>query len=205
MTAVCGKVDEIGGAVAIRLGQRFVGNHHSIIPRLTGASAVFGRLLARTGGPMTPSSIAVRLGEDVKDAMRARDERRLSAIRMLRAAIRNLEISRSDRKDPKYGQPVTEADIVAIVQKEITQKRETIHFATVGNRTELLEKERAELATMEQYLPAMLSREEIRAAVDVIVAEVGRDFKKVMPLAAQALRGTADGKLVNEVVREATA
>ena len=68
----------------------------------------------------------------------------------------------------------------------------------------MLEKERAELATMEQYLPAMLSREEIRAAVDGIVAEVGRDFKKVMPLAAQALRGTADGKLVNEVVREAT-
>ena len=68
----------------------------------------------------------------------------------------------------------------------------------------MLEKERAELATMEQYLPALLSREEIRAAVDVIVAEVGRDFKKVMPLAAQALRGTADGKLVNEVVREAT-
>jgi uncharacterized protein YqeY len=154
---------------------------------------------------MTPPSIVVRLGEEMKDAMRARDERRLSAIRMLRSAIRNLEISRSDRKDPKYGQPVTEADIVAVVQKEITQKRETIHFATVGKRVELLEKEQAELATMEQYLPAMLSREEVRSAIDVIVTEVGRDFKKVMPLAAQALRGKADGKLVNEVVREATA
>ena len=50
----------------------------------------------------------------------------------------------------------------------------------------------------------MLTRDEIRAAVDAIIAESGRDFKKVMPLAAQALRGQAEGKLVNEVVREAT-
>ena len=99
---------------------------------------------------MTALTIAQRLSEDVKDAMRARDERRLSAIRMLRAAIKNLEISRSDRKDAKYGQEVTEADVVAVVQKEITQKRETIHFAEIGNRSELLEKERAELAIMER-------------------------------------------------------
>ena len=153
---------------------------------------------------MTAQTIAQRLSEDVKDAMRARDERRLSAIRMLRAAIKNLEISRSDRKDAKYGQEVTEADVVAVVQKEITQKRETIHFAEIGNRAELLEKERAELAIMEIYLPKMLTRDEIRAAVDAIITESGRDFKKVMPLAAQALRGQAEGKLVNEVVREAT-
>jgi uncharacterized protein YqeY len=154
---------------------------------------------------MTASSIAERLGEDIKDAMRARDERRLSAIRMLRAAIKNLEISRSDRKDPKYGQEVTEADVVAVIQKEITQKRETIHFAEVGNRTELLEKERAELAIMEQYLPRMFTRDEIRIEIEGIIAEAGRDFKTVMPLAAQALRGKANGKLVNEVVREMTA
>jgi uncharacterized protein YqeY len=154
---------------------------------------------------MTASSIAERLGEDIKDAMRARDERRLSAIRMLRAAIKNLEISRSDRKDPKYGQEVTEADVVAVIQKEITQKRETIHFAEVGNRTELLEKERAELAIMEQYLPRMFTRDEIRIEIEGIIAEAGRDFKTVMPIAAQALRGKANGKLVNEVVREMTA
>lgn len=153
---------------------------------------------------MTGPTIAERLGEDVKDAMRARDVRRLSAIRMLRAAIKNLEISRSDRKDPKYGQAVTEADVVAVIQKEITQKRETIHFAEVGNRTELLEKERAELTFMEHYLPKMLTRAEIRSAIDVIIAEAGREFKTVMPIAAQSLRGRADGKLVNEIVREAT-
>jgi uncharacterized protein YqeY len=149
-------------------------------------------------------TIAERLNEDVKVAMRARDERRVSAIRMLRAAIKHLEISRTDRKDAKYGLPVTEADVIAVIQKEIAQKRETIHFAELGNRTQLLEKERAELATMETYLPTLLSRDGIRAAVDAIIAESGRDFKLVMPLAAQALRGQADGKLVNEVVREAT-
>lgn len=154
---------------------------------------------------MTDTPIASRLAEDLKDAMRARDERRLSAIRLLRAAIRNVEIARTDRKDPNHGQPVTEADVVAIVQKEITQKRETIHFAEIGQRAELLEKERAELAVMEAYLPRMLGREAIRDAVEAVIAEVGRDFKRVMPLAAKALRGKADGKLVNEVVREATA
>ena len=98
-------------------------------------------------------TISDRLNNDAKDAMRARDERRLSAIRMLRAAIKNLEISRTDRKDPKFGQPVTEADVIAVVQKEITQKRETIHYAEVGNRLELLEKERAAVSYTHLTLP----------------------------------------------------
>ena len=153
---------------------------------------------------MSDLTIAQRLAEDVKSAMRARDERRVAAIRMLRALIGNLAIARTDRKDPKHGEPVTEADVVILIQKEIAQKLETIHYAEVGNRTELLVKERAELAVMQEYLPRMLTREEIRDAVDVIVADVGREFKQVMPRAAQALRGRADGKLVNEVVREAT-
>jgi uncharacterized protein YqeY len=146
-----------------------------------------------------------QLDADLKDALRARQERRLSAIRLLRAAITNLEISRTDRKNPQYGQPVTEADLQGVVQKDANQRREALDYARKANRTDLIEKEQAELEVVESYLPKQLSREEIRAEVDAIVAEQGRDFRKVMPLAAQRLRGRADGRQVNEVVREATA
>ncbi len=148
--------------------------------------------------------IKERLQEDLKAAMRARDERRLSAIRMLRAAITNYEIARTDRKHPQYGKPVTEEDLLGVVQKEISQRREALQFAEQAHRSDLAEKERAELAVLESYLPKQLSRDEIRAEVEALIAEHGREFRKVMPIAAQKLRGRAEGRLVNEVVRELT-
>jgi uncharacterized protein len=149
--------------------------------------------------------IKEQLAADMKDAMRARDERRLSAIRMLRAAIGNLEISRSDRKNPLFGQPVTEIDLVGVVQKDLNQRREALQFAERANRPDLIEKERSELVIVESYLPRQLSREEIKTALEPIIAAQGRDFRKVMPVAAQQLKGKADGRLINEVVRELTA
>ena len=149
--------------------------------------------------------IKEQLAADMKDAMRARDERRLSAIRMLRAAIGNLEIARNDRKNPQFGQPVNEVDLVGVVQKDVNQRREALQFAQQANRPDLIEKERTELTVVESYLPRQLSREEIKSALEPIVAAQGRDFRKVMPLAAQQLKGKADGRLVNEVVRELTA
>jgi uncharacterized protein len=145
-----------------------------------------------------------QLSDDLTTAMRARDERRVSAIRMLRAAIGNLEIARTDRKNPQYGQPVTETDLVATVQKEANQRREALQFAEQAGRDDLAQKERAELAVVESYLPRQLTRDEIRAEVEQLVAEHGREFRTVMPLAAQRLRGRADGRHVNEVVRELT-
>jgi uncharacterized protein YqeY len=145
-----------------------------------------------------------RLEADLREAMRARQERRVSAIRLLRAAVINLEISRTDRKNPQFGQPVTETDLVGVVQKDLNQRREALDFARKANRADLVEKEQAELAVVESYLPRQLSREEIRAEVEGLIAEQGRDFRAVMPLAAQRLRGRAEGRLVNEVVRELT-
>jgi uncharacterized protein YqeY len=124
---------------------------------------------------------------------------------MLRAAIANYEIARTDRKNPQFGQPVTEDDLVGVLRKELSQRREALQFAEQAGRTDLIEKERAELAALEPYLPAQLSRDAIRAEVAQLVAEHGRDFRTVMPRAAQRLRGRADGRLVNEVVRELTA
>lgn len=145
-----------------------------------------------------------QLEADLKVAMRARDQRRLSAIRMLRAAITNFEIARTDRKNPQFGQPITEEDLVGVLRKELNQRREALQFAQQANRPELVEKEQTELAALEQYMPRQLSREEIRAEVEPLVAEHGRDFRKVMPLAAGKLRGRAEGRLVNEVVKELT-
>jgi uncharacterized protein YqeY len=146
-----------------------------------------------------------QLSDDLVVAMKARDERRVSAIRMLRAAIGNLEIARTDRKNPQYGQDVTETDLLALVQKEANQRREALQFAQQAGRTELMEKEQAELAVVEGYLPRLLSRDEIVAEVEPLVTAHGRDFRAVMPIAARQLRGRADGRLVNEVVRELTA
>jgi uncharacterized protein YqeY len=145
-----------------------------------------------------------QLESDMRAALRARDQRRLSAIRMLRAAIANFQIARTDRKHPQFGQPVTEEDLVGVLRKELNQRREALQFARQANRPDLIEKERAELAALEPYLPQQLTRDEIRAEVTPLVDELGRDFRKVMPLAAQRLRGRADGRLVNEVVRELT-
>ena len=146
-----------------------------------------------------------QLMADLKEAMKARDERRVSAIRMLRAAIGNYEIARTDRKNPQYGKPVTEEDLTGVLQRELNQRREALQFAQQADRPDLVEKERTEIAILERYLPRQLTRDEIRAEVEQLVAEHGREFKKVMPLAAQAMRGRADGRVVNEVVRELTA
>ncbi len=147
-----------------------------------------------------------QLNEDLKDAMRSKDEIRVSAIRMLKAAISNLEIARTDPKNPQHGQAVTEGDLLRLVETQIKQRRESIELYQKGNRPELAQKEEAEIRTLEKYLPQQLSREEIRAEVEKVMAELGtREFPRVMRESANRLRGCADGKLVNEVVRELTA
>ena len=150
-------------------------------------------------------AIKERLEADLRDAMRARDQRRTSVVRLLRAAVTNFEIARTDRKNPQFGQPITEEDYVSVVRKDLNQRREALEFAKKAGRQDLIEKEQAELEIVEQYVPRQLSQDEIRAEVEPLIAEHGREFKKVMPLAAQRLRGRADGRLVNEVVRALTA
>src|SRR5919197_1754060 len=76
-----------------------------------------------------------QLEADMRAALRARDQRRISAIRMLRAAIANYEIARTDRKNPQYGRPVTEDDLVGVLRKELSQRREALQFAEQAGRT----------------------------------------------------------------------
>lgn len=147
-----------------------------------------------------------QLDLDLREAMRARDEDRLRAIRLLKAAISNLEIARTDPKNPQHGQPVTEGDLARVVESQIKQRRESAELYRKGSRPELAEKEEAEIRALDKYRPQQMTREEVRAEVEKVVADLGtREFPKVMRESAQRLRGRADGKLVNEVVKEVTA
>jgi uncharacterized protein YqeY len=146
-----------------------------------------------------------QLDEDLKTAMRSRDEIRVGAIRMLKAAISNLEIARTDSKNPDYGKSVTEGDLLRAVENQIKQRREAIELYEKGNRPELAARELAEIRALEGYMPRQLTRDEIRSEVETVMAELGtREFPRVMREAASRLKGRADGKLVNEVVRELT-
>ncbi len=146
-----------------------------------------------------------QLTADMAYAMRTRDADRLRALRLLRASIQNLEVARTDPKHPQHGQPVTEEDLLGVVQKEIKQRQDSVAQFRRGNREDLVAKEQGEIAVLSAYLPAQMSRDEIAAHVRGLIAEMGRDFKSVMPRAARDLKGRADGRLVNDVVRELTA
>jgi uncharacterized protein YqeY len=146
-----------------------------------------------------------QLSEDLKTAMKAKDENRVNAIRMLKAAITNFEIARTDPKNKDSDKPITEADLLGIVEKQIKQRRESIELFEKGNRPELAAKEAAEIAALEKYLPKQLSRDEIKVEVEGIIAALGtKEFGKVMREAATKLKGRADGKVINEIVKELT-
>jgi uncharacterized protein YqeY len=136
--------------------------------------------------------------------MRTKDADRLRALRLLRASIQNLEVARTDAKHPQHRQPLTEEDLFGLIQKEIKQRQDSVEQFNKGNRADLVAIEEGEIEVLRAYLPAQMSREEIAAHVRGLVAEVGGDFKAVMPRAARDLKGRADGRLVNEVVRELT-
>ena len=131
--------------------------------------------------------------------MRAKDARRRSTIRMLEAAIKNAEIE-------KRGAELADADILAILQRQVKQRRESIEQYVSGKREDLAEIERVEIGIIEQYLPRQLGRDEVEARARAVIEQVGAsgpgDRGKVMGMLMKELRGEADGSLVNAVVGE---
>src|SRR5437867_2742428 len=101
-----------------------------------------------------------QLDDDLRQAMRSKDQPRLRAIRMLKAAIANLEFTRTDPKSSQFNQPVTEGDLLRVVENQIKQRREAIELYQRGRRPELAEDEAAEIRVLEPYLPKQLAREE---------------------------------------------
>ena len=138
-----------------------------------------------------------RLEQDLKDALRAKDKVKLSAVRMLRAGILEQE---------KSGEgPATPDQITAIVQRQAKQRRESIKQFEENGREDLAQRERDELFYIEQYLPAQLSDEEIVRRVQEIVQRTGattmKDMGRVMGEAMSDLRGQADGNRVRQAVQ----
>lgn len=144
-----------------------------------------------------------QLTEDLKQAMRQQDETRKRTIRSVIAAIKQAETELDSK-----GQRVSlgENDILVLVAKQAKQRQESIAEYRKGGREDLAAEEEAELAILQAYLPQQLGPKEIEAEARQVIAEVGAtspaDLGKVMgPLMAR-LRGRADGKLVNKIVRE---
>lgn len=139
-----------------------------------------------------------QLTTDMKEAMKARQAERLGTIRQLRSAIKNKEI--------ELGRELADKDVIAVISTQVKQRREAAQMYRDNSRPELAEKEEAELAVLQGYLPAQLSETELRDLIRAIIAEVGaesaRDMGKVMPLVMAKTKGAADGKQVNLLVRE---
>jgi len=145
-----------------------------------------------------PSALQQKLTDDLKQAMRGGDTVKRSVIRLTMAAIKNAEIARQTT--------LKDGDILGIIAKEVRQRKESIEAFKQGDRPDLAAKEEAEMAILEQYLPAQMSRDEIVAEARQVIDEVGAgglsDKGKVMPKLIAKLKGKADGREINEVVTE---
>jgi|SwirhisoilCB3_FD_contig_71_1114235_length_1617_multi_2_in_0_out_0_3 uncharacterized protein YqeY len=154
-------------------------------------------------------SLAEQLNQDLLASMKARDEVRTGALRLLKTDLRNLEVARTDRgKDsspnPDFGKPIADEDVYRLIRKRLQMFQESADMFHKAGRAESARREEAEAAILSAYLPRQLSREEIAAHVQGLVAQRGKNFNQVIKQAMADLRDKADGKLINQVVREMT-
>lgn len=140
-----------------------------------------------------------KINEDMKAAMKAGEKIRLETIRAIRAGI--LEFEKSGT-----GKEMTPDDEIKLLTTAAKKRREAMDIYAQNNRPELAEKEQAELAVITEYLPKQLSKEEIEARVKEVIGEAGaagpQDTNKVIPVLMKEMKGKADGKLVQEIVKE---
>ncbi|MBA4421724.1 MAG: glutamyl-tRNA amidotransferase [Syntrophus sp. (in: bacteria)] len=138
-----------------------------------------------------------KIAEEMVLAAKAKDKIRLSALRMLKSGLHNREI---DLK-----RELGETEFLQLLSSMVKQRKDSIEQFAKGGRTDLVEKEEAELTVIEEFLPAQLSEAELDAAIAEAVSEVGavgvRDMGKVMKVLIPKLTGRADGKAVGEKVK----
>jgi len=143
-------------------------------------------------------TLTEKVNADIATAMKAKDAARLSALRMMKAAIMNKEVEK--------GRALDDAEVVQVVTSLVKQRRDSIEQFSKAGRTDLVDKETGEIAVLEAYLPPAATPEEIDAAIAAAIAETGaasaKDIGKVMKAVMPKLAGkTADGRTVNEAVR----
>ena len=144
-------------------------------------------------------NLTEKINEDLKNAMKSGDKLRLEVIRSIRALILEFEKSGS-------GKQLNPEEELRMLTTAAKKRKESIEQFRKGNRDDLADKEEAELKIIEEYLPKQLSEDEILEEIKKIAQEVGakskEDFPKLMPAAAKALKGRAEGKVVKEIVEK---
>ena len=142
-------------------------------------------------------SLKEQLTADMKEAMKNKEKERLAVIRMVRGAIRQQEID--GQKE------LGEEDVIAVISKEVKMRRDSIEEFQKGGREDLVEKTQAEIDMLLPYLPAQLSEDEVRELVKAAVEQTGaatpKDMGKVMGVLMPKVKGRADGKMVNTIVK----
>lgn len=140
-----------------------------------------------------------KIDNDIKIALKSGAKDKLSALRLLSAALKNKQIDKR--------RPLTEEEVVETVRSLIKQRKDSIEQFAKGGRQDLVDKETAEITVLEVYLPRQLSREELEAMVRDAVSQTGaqgaKDMGKVMKALIPMVGGRADGKLVSELVKQA--
>ncbi|MHB8895218.1 MAG: GatB/YqeY domain-containing protein [Candidatus Geothermincolia bacterium] len=143
-------------------------------------------------------SLKETLAGDSRKALKSGDKLRLSTVRMLLSEIKNAEIAKRDE--------LTEEEALQIAAREARKRKEAIEEFAKGGRQDLVDKETYELSVLQEYLPAQMSDEEVERIVAETIAEAGAsspsDLGKVMGLLMPKIKGKADGKKVNQLVRE---
>jgi uncharacterized protein YqeY len=139
-----------------------------------------------------------KLVDEMKTAMKARDDVKVSAIRMVRSAVKNREID--------LGKELDDREVTEVIASLVKQRRESIRLFQEAGRNDLVTKEERELAILMDFLPKQLDRNEIAEIVEKAIAESGaqglRDMGKVMKIVMPQVSGRADGNAVSEIVRE---
>ncbi len=139
-----------------------------------------------------------RLAEDMKEAMKANDKLRLSTIRMIRSSVKNKEI--------ELRKPLDDETVQKVIQGMVRKGEESLEQFKLGGRADLVEKESKEIEILKSYLPQALTQEEVIQIVDQTIQEVQaasmKDLGKVMKAVMPKLQGKADGKLINQLVKE---
>ncbi len=142
--------------------------------------------------------IREKLMSDMKTAMREKDQVKLESIRFLQAAIKNREIE--VRPDP-----ISAEDVMAVIKKSVKQRKESIEQYKNANRQDLVDKETTELKIIESYLPSQMSKDQVEALVLQTITEMNaksiKDMGPVMKAVIAKSAGTADNKLVSEIIK----
>ncbi len=149
-------------------------------------------------------SIVQRLDDDMKQAMRAKDSLALSCIRMLKSKMMEKEVALRAKQGKDY--KISDQEAEAVIAAYAKQRRDSIESYTKGGRDDLVESEKAELEIVQRYLPEPMGDDELKAIVAEVVAASGassvRDMGAVMKLVMARAKGAADGKRINELVRQ---